>query len=45
MRVERQVWGHIPLLNITPEQDAKELPTVIFFHGHTSAKEHNMHYA
>ena len=45
MRVERQVWGHIPLLNITPDQDGKELPTVIFFHGHTSAKEHNLHYA
>ena len=45
MRVERQIWGHIPLLHITPDQDAKALPTVIFFHGHTSAKEHNLHYA
>ena len=46
MRVQRQIWGHIPLLHITPDQDVeKALPTVIFFHGHMSAKEHNLHYA
>ncbi|TWT07281.1 prolyl oligopeptidase family serine peptidase [Planococcus sp. CPCC 101016] len=46
MRVERQIWGHIPLLHITPNEDIEApLPTVIFFHGHMSAKEHNLHYA
>ncbi|AQU80040.1 MULTISPECIES: prolyl oligopeptidase family serine peptidase [Planococcus] len=46
MRVQRQIWGHIPLLHITPDQCEKvALPTVVFFHGHTSAKEHNLHYA
>lgn len=46
MKVQRQIWGHIPLLHITPDQDEQsELPTVVFFHGHMSAKEHNLHYA
>ena len=46
MRVQRQVWGHIPLLHITPDQGVETaLPTVVFFHGHMSAKEHNLHYA
>lgn len=46
MRVERQLWGKIPLLHITPNQDMEAvLPTVVFFHGHMSAKEHNLHYA
>lgn len=46
MRVERQIWGHIPLLHITPEEEVETaLPTVVFFHGHMSAKEHNLHYA
>ncbi len=46
MKVERQTWGHIPLLHITPDQNEHSaLPTVIFFHGHMSAKEHNLHYA
>ena len=46
MKVERQVWGHIPLLHITPDQEVEmALPTVVFFHGHMSAKEHNLHYA
>ena len=46
MRVQRQLWGQIPLLHITPDQDAEAaLPTVVFFHGHMSAKEHNLHYA
>ncbi|EGA89264.1 esterase yjfP [Planococcus donghaensis MPA1U2] len=46
MKVQRQIWGHIPLLHITPDNDEQSaLPTVVFFHGHMSAKEHNLHYA
>ncbi|WP_442956637.1 prolyl oligopeptidase family serine peptidase [Planococcus sp. PAMC 21323] len=34
------------MLHITPdEKELTPLPTVIFFHGHMSAKEHNLHYA
>lgn len=46
MKVENELWGHIPVLHITPESSGEgALPTVIFLHGHTSAKEHNLHYA
>lgn len=46
MRVEKELWGHIPVLHITPNhQEQAALPTVVFFHGHMSAKEHNLHYA
>lgn len=46
MNVEKELWGHIPILHITPEgYKGGTLPTVIFLHGHTSAKEHNLHYA
>lgn len=46
MKVDHEIWGNIPLLHIYNEQSAtKEAPTVIFLHGFTSAKEHNLHYA
>lgn len=46
MKVEREVWRGIPLLHVAPERRWSEpLPTVVFFHGITSAKEHNLHYA
>lgn len=46
MKVERDVWRGIPLLHVAPENEwNKPLPTVVFFHGITSAKEHNLHYA
>ncbi|MFD1862243.1 prolyl oligopeptidase family serine peptidase [Planococcus chinensis] len=46
MRVEREVWGEIPLLHVMPDgKESERLPTVVFFHGHMSAKEHNLHYA
>ncbi|TWT04867.1 prolyl oligopeptidase family serine peptidase [Planomicrobium sp. CPCC 101079] len=46
MKVEHEVWRGIPLLHVAPEQQWSEpLPTVVFFHGITSAKEHNLHYA
>lgn len=46
MRIIHEVWQGIPLLHVTPEDSAnKKLPTVIFLHGHMSAKEHNLHYA
>ncbi|MFC5588664.1 prolyl oligopeptidase family serine peptidase [Sporosarcina soli] len=46
MIVTDEQWGDIPLLHIVEEQFAdKEVPVVIFLHGFTSAKEHNLHYA
>ncbi|GAA0314628.1 prolyl oligopeptidase family serine peptidase [Bacillus carboniphilus] len=36
----------IPLLEVGPQESkSKPLPVVIFIHGFTSAKEHNLHYA
>lgn len=46
MHVEKENWNGVPLLHVVPDGKQKErLPTVIFFHGHMSAKEHNLHYA
>ncbi|MFD1031203.1 serine aminopeptidase domain-containing protein [Metaplanococcus flavidus] len=46
MNISKEKWGAIPLLHIYPEGSAdQKLPTVIFLHGHMSAKEHNLHYA
>ncbi|WP_422123753.1 prolyl oligopeptidase family serine peptidase [Planococcus sp. X10-3] len=46
MNINKETWGDIPLLHISPEDTAhQKLPTVIFLHGHMSAKEHNLHYA
>ena len=46
MRVEHEKWGEIPLLHVVSEEfDQPNTPTVFFLHGHTSAKEHNLHYA
>ncbi|MBD7985116.1 prolyl oligopeptidase family serine peptidase [Sporosarcina sp. Sa2YVA2] len=46
MIIREETWSNIPLLNIVEESnDRDDLPTVIFLHGFTSAKEHNLHYA
>lgn len=46
MIVREEKWRHIPLLHIVKEELQEEnLPVVVFFHGFTSAKEHNLHYA
>ncbi|RNF38137.1 prolyl oligopeptidase family serine peptidase [Planococcus salinus] len=46
MKIIEEFWGGIPLLHVAPEDNFDtELPTVVFFHGFTSAKEHNLHYA
>jgi fermentation-respiration switch protein FrsA (DUF1100 family) len=46
MIVEHEQWNNIPLLHVFPDGRKEEkLPTVVFFHGHMSAKEHNLHYA
>ena len=46
MNVDQERWGHIPLLHVYKESDKnKQIPVVIFLHGFTSAKEHNLHYA
>lgn len=44
--VTEEKWGSIPLLHIVEENlNDKQIPVVIFLHGFTSAKEHNLHYA
>lgn len=46
MNVENERWGHIPLLHVYKESlREQQVPVVIFLHGFTSAKEHNLHYA
>ncbi|MCG7344656.1 prolyl oligopeptidase family serine peptidase [Sporosarcina sp. ACRSL] len=46
MIVNEENWGNIPLLHIVDEtNENSNLPAVIFLHGFTSAKEHNLHYA
>ena len=46
MILNEENWGTIPLLHIVEkENEHKDVPVDIFFHGFTSAKEHNLHYA
>jgi fermentation-respiration switch protein FrsA (DUF1100 family) len=46
MIITDEIWGNIPLLHIVEaEFEDKQIPVVIFLHGFTSAKEHNLHYA
>ncbi|MFJ7932873.1 alpha/beta fold hydrolase [Sporosarcina sp. NPDC096371] len=46
MIVNEEKWGHIPLLHIVEDEfQDQQVPVVIFLHGFTSAKEHNLHYA
>jgi uncharacterized protein len=46
LRIKQEKWKGIPILHAAPEETFHEkLPTIIFFHGFTSAKEHNLHYA
>lgn len=46
MIVKEENWSNIPLLHIVDEtMENSNIPTVIFLHGFTSAKEHNLHYA
>ncbi|MBA4536484.1 prolyl oligopeptidase family serine peptidase [Bacillus aquiflavi] len=44
--VENKQVDNIPLLHLVKKENANDqLPFVIFIHGFTSAKEHNLHYA
>ncbi|MFS0574508.1 prolyl oligopeptidase family serine peptidase [Sporosarcina sp. 179-K 3D1 HS] len=46
MIVTDEKWGNIPLLHIVEEEfETPDMPVMIFLHGFTSAKEHNLHYA
>lgn len=46
MIISTERWAGIPLLHIVrKEEQHTPIPTVIFLHGFTSAKEHNLHYA
>jgi len=44
MRIQEDVIHNIPLL-IVEEEERGEKPTLFFYHGVTSAKEHNLHIA
>lgn len=44
--VEKKIVANIPLLEVVQKELLDQaVPTVFFFHGFTSAKEHNLHYA
>lgn len=44
--LEKVTIGQIPVLHLVDQEKSSEaLPFVIFQHGFTSAKEHNLHYA
>ncbi|SFB97122.1 hypothetical protein SAMN05443252_101246 [Bacillus sp. OV322] len=44
--IEKERIGDIPVLHIAQKERYDEkLPFIIFIHGFTSAKEHNLHYA
>lgn len=44
--VDKKIVANIPLLEIVRNDLLdRAVPTVFFFHGFTSAKEHNLHYA
>jgi fermentation-respiration switch protein FrsA (DUF1100 family) len=44
--VEKSLLNHNPYLHIVNNSEQqKKLPLIIFVHGFTSAKEHNLHYA
>lgn len=46
MIIKEENWSNIPLMNIVDERNENSnIPAVIFLHGFTSAKEHNLHYA
>lgn len=46
MIIKEEQWGIIPILHIVEDEfKNQDVPVVIFHHGFTSAKEHNLHYA
>lgn len=46
MIVTDEEWGNVPLLHIVEKElETSDMPVMIFLHGFTSAKEHNLHYA
>lgn len=45
MIVKEEMWAEVPLLHVYDESINEKSPVVIFLHGFTSAKEHNLHYA
>jgi fermentation-respiration switch protein FrsA (DUF1100 family) len=41
--VYKEHWGHVPVLIVVEsEKKEKALPVLTYFHGYTSAKEHNL---
>lgn len=45
MIVQEETWREIPLLHVYDDSLNEHSPIVIFLHGFSSAKEHNLHYA
>ncbi len=44
--IKEETWKEIPFLHIVETAyETEEVPVVVFLHGFTSAKEHNLHYA
>ncbi|WP_409304631.1 prolyl oligopeptidase family serine peptidase [Peribacillus sp. SCS-155] len=44
--IEKELVNDIPILHVAQQEQSNEtLPLIIFHHGFTSAKEHNLHYA
>lgn len=46
MIIRSEQWQQIPVLHVVAQsKETEQIPVVLFFHGFTSAKEHNLHYA
>ncbi|MEK4253292.1 prolyl oligopeptidase family serine peptidase [Ureibacillus sp. FSL K6-2830] len=45
MLIDEELWQDIPLIHFYNEEMNECSPVLIFLHGFTSAKEHNLHYA
>ncbi len=46
IEIERNLMKHLPYLHVVKGKGKHaQLPVVVFLHGFTSAKEHNLHYA
>lgn len=45
MIVDDERWQDIPLIHVYTEEMNERSPVLIFLHGFSSAKEHNLHYA
>ena len=41
--INKEMWSDIPLLHVSQDEEMnRPLPTIIYLHGITSSKEHNL---